>query len=288
MSTTKSFSWAAATAVEISQHCGLENLPLNLIEQVLPRFRAFLKESKHPACPNSCEPSPAPIPATVIGNASTVHQNPLPPSVEGPKLLHDLQLLSSFSTSEQPTLLPLMEHLATAPTSMVPASAAAPTVLGPWTELADVPQWFSMTDGFTWAPETVPTTAGAPPTTETPSEARQPSVRTLTHEELEALLQEQDGAGLEQTTEEGPSAALEFLDLEYGRMVEAGLGEYPLALPTHEDVEGSLFLPPSTTDSSTELAQGASMGGIETGGFDFGHLLDGWEGWAELGCPDKM
>jgi len=241
MSATKPFSWAAATAPEISRHCGLENLPPNLIEQVLPRFRAFLKEYKHAACSNSCESDPAQIPATVVSNASTLHQNPLPPSVE--------QLFSSFSTPEQPTA------------SVVP-----------WTESTE---WLSMTDCFTWGSETVPAEV---PTTEPPSKARQPLVGSLTHEDVEALLQEQDGAGLEPIME-GPSAALEFLlDIEYSRMVEAGLGEYPLALPTREDVEGSLFPPPSNTNSSAELAQGTGMGGIETGGFDFSHFLDGWEG----------
>jgi hypothetical protein len=30
------------------------------------------------------------------------------------------------------------------------------------------------------------------------------------------------------------------------------------------------------------------MGAIGADEFDFGHLLDGWEDWAELGCPDKL
>lgn len=112
-----------------------------------------------------------------------------------------------------------------------------------------------MTDGFTWAPATEP-----------PSEACQPSMGTPTHEELEALLQEQDGAGLEPTMEEGPSAALEFLlDLEYSPMVEAGLGEKPLTLSTRVDAEGSLF-PPQTRihpPNWCRRPQAASMGGIE-------------------------
>ena len=55
--------------------------------------------------------------------------------------------------------------------------------------------------------------------------------------------------------------ALEFLqDLEHSRMVEAEFGGYP-------------------------FAQGA---GMEIGGLDFGHLLDDWEHWAELGCSDKL
>ena len=150
-------------------------------------------------------------------------------------MLHDLQLLGSFYAPEQPTSLPLMEHLATAPTTVVPASA--PTGVVPWTEFTDVPEWLSMTDCFTRGPEMVPSTAEVP-TTEPLCEVRQPSERTLTDEELEAHLHEQDGATvLEPTMEEEPSAAQEFLlDLEHSRMVEAGLVEYPFALTTPEDV----------------------------------------------------
>lgn len=124
-------------------------------------------------------------------------------------------------------------------------------------------------------------------TAEPLSGARQPSVRTLTHEE-EAVLQGQDGVWLEPTVMEEPSAALEFLqDLEYSRMVEARREEYPFALPTREDVVGSdsLFPPSSNTNTSTELALGTRMSGVETGGFN--HLLDGWESWVELGCPNE-
>ena len=73
-------------------------------------------------------------------------------------------------------------------------------------------------------------------------------------------------------------------------MVEAGLGdsEYSFALPTRGAVDGSAFPPPSSTNRSTELSQGGGIGGIGAGGFDFGYSLDGWEGWAEFGCPDKI
>jgi hypothetical protein len=85
-----------------------------------------------------------------------------------------------------------------------------------------------------------------------------------------------------------PSAALEFLlDLEHSQAVEAGREENPFVPPTREEIERSLCLP-SNANLSTELAQGAGMGGIWTGGLDFGGLLDGWEDWTELGGPDKM
>lgn len=131
------FSWATATSVEISRHCGLDYLPLNLIEQVLPRLRAFLMKSGHLTCSDSCESGPAPIPATVVSNASTLHQNPLPPSVEGPEMLHDLQLPVSVSAPEQPISLPPTGHLERAPTTVVP-----------WTEPTDVPEWWSLIDSF--------------------------------------------------------------------------------------------------------------------------------------------
>jgi hypothetical protein len=73
--------------------------------------------------------------------------------------------------------------------------------------------------------------------------------------------------------------------------VEAGQVEYPLATPTREDLERSLFLVPSNPSSSTELAQCAGMSRNEMNSFtqfDFGHLRDDWEGWTEMGCPDKL
>jgi hypothetical protein len=133
-------------------------------------------------------------------------------------------------------------------------------------------------EGFTWAPESGPSAVEGPPT-EPPTEPSQPSARWPTYEELTALLQGQDGAIAEPTTEE-PSAALEFLqDLEHDREVEAERVEFRLAPPTRNDVETSLH-----------LGQGAGMDGMGTGAFanidfGYGHLLDSWEGWAEL---DKM
>jgi hypothetical protein len=135
-------------------------------------------------------------------------------------------------------------------------------------------------DYSAWVPE-------PEPSTETEFTAEPPS-RAPMFGELEALLQEQGGAVLEPTVEEEPSAALEFfLDLEYIQAVEAGREEYPFAPPTREEIEQSSCLP-SNTHFSTELGQGAGMNSIWTGGSDFGRLLDGWDGWGELGCPDKM
>jgi hypothetical protein len=148
-----------------------------------------------------------------------------------------------------------------------------------------------MREGFAWAPEMEPPTAEDPTAEPPPFEPGQPSARTLTYEVLAALLQEQDSAAFEHTMEVGPSASSEFLlDLAHSQAVEAGQGEHPFALPTREDVERSSYDGPllSNTDSSTELMQGTGVGRIWAGDFDFGHSLDGREGWAEIGCPDKL
>jgi hypothetical protein len=254
------FSWATATPAQISRHCGLDSLPLDLIEQVLPRFRAYLKESGHSAGAN--QTSPAPFPASV---APALPQDSCPPSVERSELLPAIQLPALFHAPEQPAPFTPTEYPATAP--MTVSSAA------------DDPD-LSMMDCSTWVPE-------PEPSTEMELTAEPPS-RAPTLEELEALLQEQDGAVLEPTVDEEPSAALEFfLDLEHIQAVVAGREEYPFAPPTRVEIEQSLCLP-SNTHFSTELAQDAGMGGIWTGGSDFGRFLDGWEGWGELGCPDKM
>jgi len=260
------FPWAIATAAQISRHCGLDSLPLDLIEQVLPRFRAYLKESGHSAGANTCRTSPAPqIPVSPVSVALALPQDPWTPSVGRPELLPAARLPAPFHAPEQPAPFFPTQYPATAPMTVAPA---------------DDPQLWSMMDCSTWAPEPEPSTV-----TELTAE---PPSRAPTFEELEALLQEQDGAVLEPTVEEGPSAALEFLlDLEHSQAVEAGREEYPFAPPTREEIEQSLCLP-SNTHFSTELAQGVGMGSIWTGGLDFGRLLDGWEGWDELGCPDKM
>ena len=120
--TTTPFSWATATAVEISRHCGLNYMPPSLIEQVLLRFKAFLKKSGLPTGANSYKSSPVQTPVPVIGNASRAHQNSLPPSVES-ELLHAAQLLAPCSAPKQPTPLPPMEHFAMTPATVAPAWA---------------------------------------------------------------------------------------------------------------------------------------------------------------------
>ena len=230
------FLWATATAPEISHHFGLDSLPLDLIEQVLPRFRAYSKEPGHSAGANTCQTNLAQIPPPV---APVLPQDPCPPSVARSELLPVAQLPAPFDAPEQP-----------APFSLMECPATASTVA----ESTDDPELRSMMDCSTWAPEPGPS-AMAEPTAEPPS-------RALTYEELEGLLQEQDGVVLKPTREEERSAALEFLlDLEHSQAVEAGQEEYPFAPPTREEVEQFLCLP-SNTHFSTELAQGAGMGVI--------------------------
>jgi len=208
------FSWATATAAQISHHCGLDSLPLDLIEQVLPRFRACLNESGHSAGAKTCQTSPAQFPAPV---APALPQDPWPPSVERSELLAVPQLPPPFHAPEQPPPFFPTEHPVTAPSTVALGTE----------ESAYNPELWSMMDCSTWAPEPGPSTMAEP---------------VLSYEELEALRQE---------------------------------------------IERSLCLP-SNTHFSTELAQGAGMGGTWTGGPDFGRLYDGWEGWEELGCPDNM
>src|SRR6267142_1987211 len=208
------FSWATATAAQISHHCGLDSLPLDLIEQVLPRFRACLNESGHSAGAKTCQTSPAQFSAPV---APALPQDPWPPSVERSELLAVPQLPPPFHAPEQPPPFFPTEHPVTAPSTVALGTE----------ESAYNPELWSMMDCSTWAPEPGPSTMAEP---------------VLSYEELEALRQE---------------------------------------------IERSLCLP-SNTHFSTELAQGAGMGGTWTGGPDFGRLYDGWEGWEELGCPDNM
>jgi hypothetical protein len=257
----KPFLWASATAAEISQHCRLGGMPLNLIEQVLPRFRvSFLQDSKHPSTAGLCNIGLVQVSAPVVrGAALGLRKKSYQPGVDGSELLPTAQHLASFSSPEPPASSP-----SRAPNTGVQASLAAPTGAIPDSgSTMDIPEWWNMMDGFTWAPETEPPTA----------------------EEHTAHLQQQGSAVLEQTIEEGPSAMSEYLlGFEHSHAMEAGWG-------AREDVEKSSWTGPplSNTHSSTELAQrGTGTNGICAGDFDFGHLLDGWEGWAELGCPDKL
>src|SRR6266850_3649087 len=196
------FSWATATAAQISHHCGLDSLPLDLIEQVLPRFRACLNESGHSAGAKTCQARPAQFPASV---APALPQDPWPPSVERSELLPVPQLPAPFHAAEQPAPFFPTDYPVTAPSTVALGTE----------ESAYNPELWSMMDCSTWAPEPGPSTMAEP---------------VLSYEELEALRQE---------------------------------------------IERSLCLP-SNTHFSTELAQGAGMGGTWTGGPDFGRLYDGW------------
>ena len=123
----------------------------------------------------------------------------------------------------------------------------------------DIGLW-TMTDCSAWAPEPQPPTMAGP---------------TLTYEELEALdaaiVQEIAGVGLDF-----------LLDIEHSQVVEAGREEYPFAPQTREEIQQSLCPSlPSSAHFSTELAQGAVMGGIWTSVPDCGGSVDGWQGWDE-------
>jgi hypothetical protein len=187
-------SWATATAAQILRHCRLESLPLDLIEQVLPRFRAYLKKSGHSAGAKTSPTNTAQFPAPV---APPLLQLPWPPSVETSELFPVPQLPAPFYVPEQaPPFFPT-EYPVRAPTTVALGTE----------ESAYDPGLWSMVDRSTWAPEPGPSTMAEP---------------VLTYEELEALRQEID---------------------------------QPLYLP-------------SNSHFSTELAQGAGMGGIWAGGLD--------------------
>jgi hypothetical protein len=155
------FPWATATAAQMSQHCRLDSLPLDLIEQVLPRFRAYLNGSRHSAGANTCKTGPAQFPAPV---APALSQDPWPPSVERSELLAVPQLPAPFQAPEQPPQSFQAEYPVTAPSTVA---------LG--TEESAYDRGLSMMDCSTWAPEPGPSTIAE---------------RVLTYEELEALRQE--------------------------------------------------------------------------------------------------
>jgi len=239
-----------------------------------------LKDPKHPATAGPCNTGPAQISGPVVHSAALApHGNSCPQNVDESELLSTAQLFGSSSAPGPPATSPSMFQPERAPNMGVRVSA--PTGVIPDSGfMTDSPEWWKMMDGFTGAPETKPPTAELP-TAEPQFEPRQPSERMMTYEELEAFLQRQDSAVLEQTTEEGPSAASEFhLDLKHSRAVEAGRAEHPFAIPTREDVEGTLCDDPllSNTNPSTEQTQGEGMSGIWASDFDFGSLLNCWEG----------
>ena len=204
------FPWTIATAAEISRHCRLGALPLGLIDQVLPKLRSFLDPS-FSATADACNPDPAQAPAPAVPSvALALHGYPWPQSVDGSGLLSSSQPLASFSvpemtpSMEQPEMEVYTGVQTSAPTGAIPDLGSA----------MDISGWWNTMDDFAWAPPT--------------------------EEELTALRQEQGGAALYQTTEEAPSAGLEYLlGLEHDQAMEAGWGEHPFILPTCEDAEQS-------------------------------------------------
>jgi hypothetical protein len=151
------FPWATATAAQISQHCRLDSLPLDLVEQVLPRFRAYLNGSQKSAGAKT-QAKPAQFPAPV---APALPQGPWPPSVERSELLTVPQLPVPFHAPEQPPQL-------------FPTAVTAPSTVAFGTEESTYdPDLWSM-DCSTRAPEPGPSTVAE---------------TVLTYEELEALRQ---------------------------------------------------------------------------------------------------
>jgi hypothetical protein len=153
--------WATATAVQISRRCRLESLPLDLIEQVLPRFRAYLKKTEHSAGAKTSQTSTAQISAPVT---LPLPQLPCPPSVETSESLPVSQLPAPFNVPEQATPFFPTEYPVTAPTMVAPGTE----------ESAYDPGLWSVMDFSACAPETVSSTMAEP---------------VLTYEELEALRQ---------------------------------------------------------------------------------------------------
>jgi len=105
-------------------------------------------------------------------------------------------------------------------------------------------------------------------------------------EELEALPQRDENVRPEPNFEEPPSAVLQgLLDLEHSWCVEASQTINSWTPPTQEDIERSVCAFSNDPNGPSELGDGAAWGGGGTGvatQFDFGTLLDGWEGFTEL------
>jgi hypothetical protein len=155
-------SWATATAAQISRHCTLESLPLDLIEQVLPRFRAYLKKSGHSVGAKTSQTSTAQFPTPVV---PPLPQLPWPPSVKRPELLPIAQHPAPFYVLEQaPPFFPT-EYPVTAPTTLALRTE----------ESAYDPGSLSMVECSTWGPEPAPSTMAE---------------TVLTYAELEALHQQ--------------------------------------------------------------------------------------------------
>jgi hypothetical protein len=221
------FSWATVTSAKISERYGLDGLPLGLIDQVLPRLRAFLKASESSISTETSKTNTAQCPAPSVSSSLTF-QSPCSSSVEP---------LVQFQPPTQAPPLPLVKE----PATEVQASVLTGMVPD-FGSTAGEPEWSRRMGWLGWAPEAGSSTVEEP-TTEPLYEAHQPSARLLTPEELGALLQDHDSVAVVEPAMEDSSAALEYLlELEHSREMEAGRSEFPMAPPTRNDAERSIPL----------------------------------------------
>jgi hypothetical protein len=98
-STLKPLSWETDSAAEISQRCGLDGLPLELIDRVLPRLRAFLRASESSTSTDARKTNTDQVQAP---NASALQTAPSS-GMEESELLATMQLLAEFRPPTQPT-----------------------------------------------------------------------------------------------------------------------------------------------------------------------------------------
>jgi len=253
---------------EISERFGLENLPLSLIEDFLPKVVDVVGESKRALRSNARAAGDGRGPqhsASGLNNALTPYEIPCP--MEAPELLLAARLLESSPPAEQPESSPPVEEPEPLHAAESPASVPS--------ELIEYSEWETIVDFPGWVPEIEP-----------PTEEQQ----SPTHGELEVPLGQPNSSVVpEVDVEELPSAALEcLLDVEHSQAVETGRSENQFGLPTREDIEKSLWTLPR---DFTDLGDCADMGGVGMGDFarfDFGTLFDGWERFGEFGCPDEV
>jgi len=216
------FQWATATAEEISRLPGLGNLPVDLINLILPRLRAFVKEFESSTRSNSW---------------AVVHEQNLP--AERPELPPVARSVGLPLPTAQPE-----------PSSLMEQPDPAFLMAGQLCELDE-------------SPASVPM-----------------------FEELDALQQRDENVGPVPNVEEPPSAVLQgLLGLEHSWCVEESQTRNSWTPPTQEDIERLVCTLSNDANGPSELGDGAAWGGVGTGSaaqFDFGTLLDGWEGFAEM------
>jgi hypothetical protein len=82
-----------------------------------------------------------------------------------------------------------------------------------------------------------------------------------------------------------------LLDLEYSLSVEGAQGDTGHGLPTRENFEGPLCALPDNLGSSAESGRDGFMGEAGTediNQFVSGFLDDGWEGFVDFECPERV